>query len=85
MKKNYMKPALRVVRIQQKCQILSGSVTSVESGMKRKDYQKPTMRVVKLQHRTCMLAGSPLTSTSTNLDEEDDIDISDTPGSIWGR
>ena len=22
---------------------------------------------------------------STNLDEEDDIDISDTPGSIWGR
>ena len=27
-----MKPALRVVRIQQKCQILSGSVTSVESG-----------------------------------------------------
>ena len=32
MKKNYMKPALRVVRIQQKCQILSGSVTSVESG-----------------------------------------------------
>ena len=32
MKKNYMKPALRVVRIQQKCQILSGSVTSVEGG-----------------------------------------------------
>ena len=32
MKKNYMKPALRVVRIQQKCKILSGSVTSVQSG-----------------------------------------------------
>ena len=32
MKKNYMKPALRVVRIQQKYQILSGSVTSVQSG-----------------------------------------------------
>ena len=32
MKKNYMKPALRVVRIQQKCQILSGSLTSVQSG-----------------------------------------------------
>lgn len=32
MKKNYMKPALRVVRIQQKCQILSGSIRSVESG-----------------------------------------------------
>ena len=32
MKKNYMKPALRVVRIQQKCQILNGSVTRVESG-----------------------------------------------------
>jgi len=56
-----------------------------DNNMKRKDYQIPTMRVVKLQHRTCMLTGSPLTSTSTNLDEEDDIDISDTPGSIWGR
>ena len=32
MKKNYMKPALRVVRIQQKYQILSGSVTSVQGG-----------------------------------------------------
>ena len=32
MKKNYMKPALRVVRIQQKCQILSGSITDVNSG-----------------------------------------------------
>ena len=50
-----------------------------------KDFQKPTIRVVKLLHRICMLTGSPLTSTSTNLDEEDDIDISDTPGSIWGR
>ena len=32
MKKNYMKPALRVVRLQQKYQILSGSVTSVQGG-----------------------------------------------------
>ena len=31
-KKHYQKPAMRVVRIQQKCQILSGSVTRVESG-----------------------------------------------------
>ena len=37
MKKNYMKPALRVVRIQQKCQILSGSVTSVESSVESGD------------------------------------------------
>ena len=32
MKKNYCKPTMNVVKIQQKCQILSGSVTSVESG-----------------------------------------------------
>ena len=52
MKKNYMKPALRVVRIQQKCQILSGS----------------------------------LTTTSTNLDEDETLTIDDdTPASFWGR
>jgi len=33
MKKNYMKPALRVVRIQQKCQILSGSVTTTSTNL----------------------------------------------------
>ena len=52
--------------------------------MKRKDYMKPTMRVVMLQHRHQILAGS-IQSTSTNLSEEDAIDISDTPSSIWGR
>jgi len=31
-KQTYQKPALWVVRIQQKCQILSGSVTSVQGG-----------------------------------------------------
>ncbi len=31
MKKEYMKPTMRVVKIQQKCKILSGSVTSVQS------------------------------------------------------
>ena len=51
----------------------------------KKTYIKPNLCVMLLQHRTCMLTGSPLTSTSTNLDKEDDIDISDTPGSIWGR
>ena len=52
--------------------------------MKRKDYMKPTMRVVMLQHRHQILAGS-IQSTSTNLSSEDDIVISDTPGSGWGR
>ena len=32
MKKNYCKPTMNVVKIQHKCQILSDSVTSVESG-----------------------------------------------------
>ena len=32
MKKNYCKPTMNVVKIQHKCQILNGSVTSVESG-----------------------------------------------------
>ena len=41
------------------------------------------MRVVMLQHRCKILVGS-LASTNTNLGE-DAIDISDTPGSTWGR
>ncbi len=32
MKKDYCKPTMNVVKIQHKCQILSGSVTSVASG-----------------------------------------------------
>jgi len=51
--------------------------------MKRKDYMKPTMCVVELQHRHQILAGS-IQSTSTDLSSED-ITISDTPQSIWGR
>lgn len=53
----------------------------------KKQYMKPTMSVVKLQHRNCLLMGSPLDSTNTNLDPEDDIDIGDTPvgDGFWGR
>ena len=50
----------------------------------KKTYLKPTMQVVHLQHQHQLLAGS-LTSTSTNLDEEDDFKIDDTPQDIWGR
>jgi len=50
--------------------------------MKKKEYIKPEQRVVLLQHRTMLLQAS---QTSTNLDPEEDIDISDTPGSIWSR
>lgn len=32
MKKNYCKPTMNVVKIQHKCQILAGSVDSVNSG-----------------------------------------------------
>ena len=52
--------------------------------MIKKEYQKPTMKVVLLQHRTMILAGS-LTGASTNMTDDDDIDISGTPGSTWGR
>ena len=50
----------------------------------KKTYLKPTMQVVHLQHQHQLLAGS-LTSTSTNLDKEDDFKIDDTPQDIWGR
>jgi len=53
--------------------------------MIKKEYQKPTMKVVLLQHRTMLLSGSPVGLTSTNLDPEDEIDISSEPGSVWGR
>ena len=55
--------------------------------MNKKEYQKPTMKVVELQHRTMLLSGSPLGSVQTSGfdDHEDNLDITDTPGSIWGR
>jgi hypothetical protein len=51
----------------------------------KKEYMKPTVKVVQLQHRTTILSGSPVGLTSTNLDPEDEIDISSEPGSVWGR
>ena len=54
--------------------------------MKRK-YDKPTVKVVELQHRTMLLSGSPLTTTSSNLDADDDFEIEDTPAGndFWSR
>ena len=51
--------------------------------MKKQEYQKPTVQVVQLHHHQ-LLAGS-LTSTSTNLDPVEELEIEDTPQSTWGR
>lgn len=41
----------------------------------KKDYVKPTMEVVLMSYSTYLLAGSnELRSTSTNLEDEDDLD-----------
>ena len=56
----------------------------MESKAMKREYMKPTIQVVHLQHQHQLLAGS-LTSTSTNLDKEDDFKIDDTPQDIWGR
>ena len=58
----------------------------MESKAMKREYMKPTIQVVHLQHQHQLLAGS-LTSTSTNLDKEDDFEIEDTPagGGFWGR
>lgn len=55
--------------------------------MKKKQYMKPEQRVVVLQHMTQLLTGSPLTSTNTNLIDDDDLDIDDTSvgTGFWGR
>jgi len=50
----------------------------------KKTYLKPTMQVVHLLHQHQLLAVS-LTSTSTNLDPVDDLEIDDTSKGIWGR
>ena len=51
----------------------------------KKDYCKPTMNVVKIQHSGIICTS--LTTTSINLDEEDDFEIDDTPAGdgFWGR
>ena len=54
----------------------------------KKEYMKPATRVVELQHKTHLLIGSGAKSlTTSGLDQEDDIGISDQGGgsSIWDR
>lgn len=50
----------------------------------KKEYTKPTQQVVVLQYQQQLLLNASLTDTVTNL-ETDDIGISDTPGTGWGR
>lgn len=50
----------------------------------KKTYIEPTMQVVRLQQQHQLLAGS-LQQTSTNLIEEEDLEIEDTPQDFWGR
>jgi hypothetical protein len=40
---------------------------------------KPAMQVVLLQHQTHLLTASGLNSADTNLDDEDELEIDDTP------
>ena len=51
----------------------------------KKTYLKPDMRIVQLQQHHQLLAGSGLSTTSTNLDPEDNLEIDETPQAIWGR
>ena len=48
---------------------------------------KPTVKVVELQHRTMLLGGSGLRSVHNTgfEDPDDELGISDTPSSSWGR
>ena len=50
----------------------------------KETYLKPDMQIVQLLHHHQLLAGS-LTSTSTNLDPVEELEIEDTPQGIWGR
>ena len=51
----------------------------------KKEYITPAMQTVMLQHQHQLLSGSPLTSTSSNLDGEDDLEIIGVSQGIWGR
>ena len=54
----------------------------------KKEYMKPATLVVELQHKTHLLLVSETKSlTTSGLDQEDDIDISQQGGgsSIWDR
>ena len=45
----------------------------------KKEYMKPSMKVIELQHLTQLLQSS-LTSVRTNLDELDDLSLSEQGG-----
>ena len=47
--------------------------------MKKKVYMNPSMKVVRLHHMTSILQAS-LTSVWTNLDESDDLSLSEQGG-----
>ena len=47
--------------------------------MKKKVYMNPSMKVVRLHHMTPILQAS-LTSVCTNLDESDDLSLSEQGG-----
>ncbi len=51
----------------------------------KKEYTKPTQQVVVLQYQQQLLLNASLTDTVTNLGTDDNIGISDTPGTGWGR
>ena len=54
----------------------------------KKKYMKPEQRVVVLQHRTMILAGSGGLRSVQNTgfdDPDDELGITDTPGTTWGR
>lgn len=50
----------------------------------KKEYIEPAMQTVCLQQHLQLLAGT-ITDVNTNLSEEDDFEIDDTPQDIWGR
>jgi len=54
--------------------------------MKKQEYIKPVMCVVVLQHQHRLLTGS-VTSLSTNLKDDEVIELDTTPSgeSVWGR
>ena len=50
----------------------------------KKEYLKPEHRVVFLQHTVALLGNSMLSTTTTNLDDEDEIIFGD-GGNVTGR
>ncbi len=55
--------------------------------MTKKEYQKPVMKVIMLQHKSQILTGSVTSLTTTGLDDEDDLILSNDEepksGNVW--